>query len=214
VVCLVSSNPLALPELCRLARSSLYRLKTSTLQLALAADVHDTPVPNATAYVLDGFSTGPMTEAVVAGIRARHPRARIIVIIERVAEAQGFALLHLGVKGILKLKELSGSLPKAIQFVAGGGVWMPRGLMGKFLDSTVGRTSALQTSVARRLSPRERQVLDRIVKSLSNKEIANELHISTSTVKFHVAQLFDKFGVRRRSDLILQAVQEPAMLVH
>ena len=52
------------------------------------------------------------------------------------------------------------------------------------------------------------------MKSQSNKEISAELHISESTVKFHLARLFEKFGVRRRSDLILQTVQQAAPVVH
>jgi DNA-binding CsgD family transcriptional regulator len=52
------------------------------------------------------------------------------------------------------------------------------------------------------------------MKSQSNKEIGAELHISESTVKFHLARLFEKFGVRRRSDLILQTVQQAAPVVH
>jgi FixJ family two-component response regulator len=53
-----------------------------------------------------------------------------------------------------------------------------------------------------------------VVKSQSNKEISAELHISESTVKFHLARLFEKFGVRRRSELILQTVQQTAPVVH
>ena len=67
---------------------------------------------------------------------------------------------------------------------------------------------------APRISHRERQVLDCVMKSQSNKEIGAELHISESTVKFHLARLFEKFGVRRRSDLILQTVQQTAPVVH
>lgn len=53
---------------------------------------------------------------------------------------------------------------------------------------------------------------------LSSREvrmpIRAELDISESTVKCHLARLFEKFGVRRRSDLILQTVQQTAAVVH
>jgi len=39
------------------------------------------------------------------------------------------------------------------------------------------------------------------------EEIANKLHISERTVKFHVSNLLSKFGVRRRADLILLSYQ-------
>jgi len=41
------------------------------------------------------------------------------------------------------------------------------------------------------------------LENLANKEIANKLHIPERTVKFHVSNLLNKLGVRRRADLIL-----------
>jgi len=41
----------------------------------------------------------------------------------------------------------------------------------------------------------------------TNKEIANKLHIPERTVKFHVSNLLNKLGVRRRADLILLCYQ-------
>jgi DNA-binding CsgD family transcriptional regulator len=57
------------------------------------------------------------------------------------------------------------------------------------------------------LSRREREVLDSLLENVSNKEIAAKLNISERTVKFHVSKLLNKFGVRRRADLILLCYQ-------
>lgn len=212
VVLLISSNPLALPELRRLARTRQFRQRLHYLKLGLVTEVEDIRLPRASVLVLDTFSTGAMTEKVVAAIRTQHPRACVIALVGDLGDAQGFALLQLGVKGILTHRDWAASLGKAIAFVAAGGVRMPRGLMGRFLDSY--NVSALSHPSVRRLSGRERQVLDGVVKSQSNKEIANELHLSESTVKFHLARIFRKFGVRRRSELISQAAQDAGGRVH
>lgn len=50
------------------------------------------------------------------------------------------------------------------------------------------------------LTPREMDVLRRIEKGLSNKEISAELGIEVPTVKNHVHRLLDKLGVRRRGE--------------
>jgi DNA-binding NarL/FixJ family response regulator len=54
-----------------------------------------------------------------------------------------------------------------------------------------------------RMSQRERQIANALLKNLTNKEIANELNISERTVKFHVSNLLSKFKVQRRSDLLV-----------
>jgi DNA-binding NarL/FixJ family response regulator len=210
VVRLISTNPLALPELIRLARPSRMPCRPYYLKLSMLAAADDIRVPRAAVIVLDAFSTSPVTEKVVAAIRAQHPRACVIVIVTALGDAQGFALLRLGVRGIVSDRDMAASLAKTITFVSAGGVRMPRGLMARFL-STFSPAAPVPPD---RLSQRERQVLDCVVRSRSNKEIADDLNISESTVKFHLARIFRKFGVRRRAELIVQSTQNPAALVH
>lgn len=62
-----------------------------------------------------------------------------------------------------------------------------------------------QARAALGISPRELTVLERLAAGRSNKEIAAELNISPSTVKTHVARLFEKIGARRRTDAIARA---------
>ncbi len=57
-----------------------------------------------------------------------------------------------------------------------------------------------QTRAALGISARELEVLHEIVAGRSNKEIAARLHIAPSTVKTHVARLYEKLGAKRRTD--------------
>ncbi len=57
------------------------------------------------------------------------------------------------------------------------------------------------------LTRREREVLDGILRSLANKEIASELNLSERTVKFHVSSLLSKFKVHSRMELMREASQ-------
>jgi DNA-binding NarL/FixJ family response regulator len=165
--------------------------------------------------VLDAWSTVSATEAIVAAIHNRHPVTRLIVVAGKVSEGMSFSLLRLGVKGLITDKDLVDQLPRAVVAVADGGVWIPRAVLSTFLTETLQERPATRPAgVSPRVSERERQVLAGVLKSLSNKEIGAELHISESTVKFHLARLFEKFGVRRRTDLILQSVQQSPSLVH
>src|SRR6202047_2736953 len=55
------------------------------------------------------------------------------------------------------------------------------------------------------LSRRQREVLTSVAQNLSNKEIAAKLNVSVRTIKFHVSSLLEKFDVRGRVDLMLEA---------
>ena len=54
----------------------------------------------------------------------------------------------------------------------------------------------------RTLSPREREVLEKMVEEKKRKEIAEELCITENTVKKHVSNIFDKLQVSSRSELL------------
>jgi DNA-binding NarL/FixJ family response regulator len=58
-----------------------------------------------------------------------------------------------------------------------------------------------------KLTRREKEVLDGILRSLANKEIASELNLSERTVKFHVSSLLAKFKVHSRMELLRDASQ-------
>jgi DNA-binding CsgD family transcriptional regulator len=52
------------------------------------------------------------------------------------------------------------------------------------------------------LSPRERQVAERVARGLADKDIARQLGISFTTVRTHLDHVFRKLGVSRRADLV------------
>ncbi|QFZ19744.1 response regulator transcription factor [Saccharothrix syringae] len=57
------------------------------------------------------------------------------------------------------------------------------------------------------LTSREREVVAAIVRGLSNEEVAAELFLSRATVKTYLSRLFDKLGVRDRTQLVVLAYE-------
>ncbi len=58
------------------------------------------------------------------------------------------------------------------------------------------------------LSRLEREILGYVVEGLPNRLIAEKVHLSTHTIKFHVGQMLDKVGVSNRTELARKATQE------
>jgi DNA-binding NarL/FixJ family response regulator len=89
---------------------------------------------------------------------------------------------------------------------------VPRNVLSRFVDSILSTTQGrrLRSDSPAELSRREQEVLNGLLENLANKEVADRLHISERTVKFHVSNLLAKFGVRRRADLILLCYQRRA----
>jgi len=68
------------------------------------------------------------------------------------------------------------------------------------------------------LTRAEREVLFHVSKGLSNAEVSNLRHTCVKATKFHLSNIFKKFNVRRRANLILlvhqsQPIKEPVIPV-
>ena len=62
-----------------------------------------------------------------------------------------------------------------------------------------------QTFLVDPLTPREQEVLQALGQGLSNKEIANQLHIAEKTVKVHMSHIFSKLDAYDRTQAVLIA---------
>jgi DNA-binding NarL/FixJ family response regulator len=101
-----------------------------------------------------------------------------------------------GIRGFLYEHESFDKLPKAIQAVYNGELWLSREFMSKWILSTKG--GGLQKSLDNGLTSKEVQILRLIADGASNKDIADKLFISTNTAKTHVYNIFKKIKVTSR----------------
>ena len=84
----------------------------------------------------------------------------------------------------------------------GLGIWAGARLFRRAPPSSQPNTVVQQTLG---ISERELEVLKLLAAGQSNKEIARTLDVSPNTVKTHIAKLFEKLEVRRRTEAILRA---------
>jgi DNA-binding NarL/FixJ family response regulator len=208
-VCLLSPHPMVLDEFQRLLEDSGFQITSKQLDSMLAPDLRNLDIPKASVYVVDAHAARQATGALLGNILDRYETARLLVVGDNLKEADSFALLRQGAKGILTYVEARDQLPRALTQVAAGGIWVSRPVLSRFVDSILSTTQGrrLRVDSPNELSRREQEVLAGLLENLANKEVADRLHISERTVKFHVSNLLAKFGVRRRADLILLCYQ-------
>lgn len=109
-------------------------------------------------------------------------------------EDEVIRLLQRGYRGYLGPDDPVERLKLALEALRRGEIWASREL----LTRTLGSLAAPQ------LTEREQEVLQLLAGGLSNRTIAERLGISERTVKAHVSNLFDKHGVRNRTELVSQ----------
>ena len=204
-------HPLVLPQFEQLISSTGYRLLARRLEANRIPDFENLSVPKASVYIVEAHSQMSVTEAVVTGLHARQPAARILMLAESFSDPAAFGLLRLGVKGLITYAEAERSLPQALDTLNSGGLWVGRALLSRFVDSAL-CTVPLRVYATgfEGLTRREREVLEAVLDNLSNKEIAHRLHMSERTAKFHVSNLLVKHGVRKRADLLFCALKSGA----
>jgi DNA-binding NarL/FixJ family response regulator len=71
-----------------------------------------------------------------------------------------------------------------------------------------GLVKETNSSLISKLNSRELQLLKFAAKGMSNKNIAVELHISESTVKFNLVELFTKLNVSSRTEAVVTGLRE------
>jgi DNA-binding NarL/FixJ family response regulator len=133
----------------------------------------------------------------IAQIRKDSPGARIIVLTTFDGDEDIFRALQAGAKGYLLKGMDIDELTSAIRSVFAGRSRIPASVAEKLADRMGGPA----------LTARELEVLNRIVRGRSNKEIASDLHISEATVKTHINSLLGKLGVTDRTQAATSALQ-------
>jgi len=136
----------------------------------------------------------------VLACKQRWPQVRTLLLVSQVHRlCQLREVIDAGCDGVVLESRIGhGALRSAVHTICGGGIYIDRELRPNGLPGGLaGGPSPLQP-----LSPREREVLGRMVEGDSNRDIAAHLMVSTATVKTHVRRVVSKLQARGRAHAV------------
>ncbi|MEG4284809.1 response regulator transcription factor [Microcoleus sp. A006_D1] len=136
--------------------------------------------------------------AAIAAICGEFSTARIVVLTTYDGDENIYRGLQAGAKGYLLKDAEPEELLAAIRAVFEGKKYIPLAVGVKLADRLSGPS----------LSDRESEVIRLIVAGKSNHEISQVLHISESTVKFHINNILSKMGVGDRTQAAITALKQ------
>lgn len=115
--------------------------------------------------------------------------------------------LRAGARGYVMKRESTSRTIAAIREVLSGRLYLSGSAASQLAERIVGLKAGQTTSPVDLLSDRELEIFRRIGEGQSNRQIADDLHLSLKTVQTHCAHMKDKFGLANGTLLIREAVR-------
>lgn len=135
----------------------------------------------------------------------RYPETHVVVLTMYTDDEYAIHAIRAGAKGYLLKNTRSSEVIQAIRLAAAGGSTIDPSLgpvlmreFQRLLNSTPGGTQ-------QQLSERELHFLELLARGRNNRQIATEMELAESTVKNNLSVLFQKIGVRDRTQAVLYA---------
>jgi DNA-binding NarL/FixJ family response regulator len=134
---------------------------------------------------------------------------RVLILTTFDLDQYVYDALRAGASGFLLKDTPPDELLDAIRVIAAGNALLAPSVTRTLIAEFAGRAAPLMKNAdaLEMITPREREVLLLIARGRSNREIAEELHMSGATAKTHVSRLLSKLGARDRAQLVVIAYE-------
>jgi NarL family two-component system response regulator LiaR len=154
-------------------------------------------------FILDACSLHTDLGPLAGRCRAASPGSKFLALLPPGDEghAEKIRLFSWGIDGFVQLhKTWQRELPQAIRTILKGQPWVPSEVLLAFVKQAKALLDA-QLLHGHFLTAREGEILQLLMRRLTNKEISSALGISERTVKFHVSNILGKLQIEDRRGL-------------
>lgn len=141
-------------------------------------------------------------------IRKNGFQGRVLMVTAGMSDAATVRVLESGSQGIFLKHSSPAQLVEAIHRMIAGEPWLDPRAMRSLIAGATGKSEEQRSTQV--FTPREKFVLQGVFEGFTNKEIAAQLQVSEGSIKAVMQQLFDKTGVRTRSQLVRIALEKRA----
>lgn len=137
-------------------------------------------------------------------LKSRFPNINVLVLTMHRSDDYFFEMLKAGASGYILKGAKTSELINAVRIVQQGEVFLYPSMTQKLVQGYL-QLADWESEGEPSLSPREKEIFRLLAEGYSNKEIAEKLVISPSTVHSHRGNLMDKLGLGNRRELIQYA---------
>jgi len=151
---------------------------------------------------------GSSALSLIPELRETAGNARVLVLTGQRDSQTHQTAVQAGAMGVVLKEDAAELLIKAIEKVYLGEVWLDRLSLGSLLWQLTSRSKDTIDPQKRKISTlteREREVITLIAQGLKNKQIADRLFISQTTVTHHLSSIYSKLNVSDRLELVVYA---------
>ena len=149
---------------------------------------------------MDGLeATRRITSEAAGAVQSSDPVPRVVVLTTYDLDEYVYEALHAGSCGFLLKHAPPEELLLGVRAAADGGALLSPSVTARLIaEFAVRRRTPTPPRELDRLTARERDVFDLVVRGRSNAEIAAELRVAETTVKTHLGHALDKLGLATR----------------
>lgn len=162
---------------------------------------------NPDAAIVDVSLPGMNGIELVKHIRNRNKTIKLLVVSRHDEDLYAERAIRAGANGYMMKQEAGESLVTGLRKIFNGGMYVSEAINARMLQNAMSNRGTVDQSPMELLSDRELEVFEHMGHGLSNRDIADRMHVSSKTIETYKARIKEKLGLESSHEVIRLAIQ-------